>query len=147
MVDRDWLAEGLRFECQGCGACCVSHGEFAYVYLAHADVVAIARHLGLPALELLERYCAQDPDGSTILRSLGPACVFLGAGGGCRVYPVRPKQCSTWPFWTENLNPSAWNGPVRQCCPGVGQGPRHNAAEVERVAQARDAWYAGDDEG
>jgi Fe-S-cluster containining protein len=51
-----------------------------------------------------------------------PACAFLDENNRCKIYPVRPKQCATWPFWTENLERAAWEGPVKDCCPGIGKG-------------------------
>ena len=70
-----------------------------------------------------------------------PACPFLGADNRCHIYPVRPKQCATWPFWEENLERASWDGPVRECCPGIGSGPLHSAEEVERLAAETEAWY------
>ena len=69
-----------------------------------------------------------------------PACPFLAPEGGCQVYAARPKQCRTWPFWEENLDRARWEGPVRDCCPGIGTGPLHPAAEVERIARENEEW-------
>ena len=34
----------------------------------------------------------------------------------CAVYPVRPLQCRTWPFWPENLSSEqAWNHSAKRC--------------------------------
>ena len=66
---------------------------------------------------------------------------MLDGDGRCRVYPVRPLQCATWPFWTENLKPETWNGPVRETCPGIGQGRLYSRAEIERLAAERDRWF------
>jgi Fe-S-cluster containining protein len=33
-------------------------------------------------------------------------CIFLREADGqrkCAIYPVRPSQCRTWPFWPSNL--------------------------------------------
>jgi Fe-S-cluster containining protein len=55
----------------------------------------------------------------------------------CRVYPVRPRQCRTWPFWAENLRRHVWYGEVRKRCPGVGKGRRYGAEEIESIIQGR----------
>ena len=38
MVEIIWFDDGLRFNCKGCGACCKTHGEYAYVFLSDWDV-------------------------------------------------------------------------------------------------------------
>lgn len=132
--------QGIAFECTACGRCCKTHGEYSYVYLAEADIDAISAYLGLHRHEFLERSCGTE-DGYVFLRSTDSDCLFL-EGQRCRIYPVRPKQCSTWPFWLENLvSEETWNGPVRSCCPGIGQGKIHSAQEIEAIARSRDDWY------
>ena len=133
MSPKPWYHKGLRFECTGCGNCCRNHGDYSYVYLAEADVRAIAAHLGLEREAFLERYC-QEEDGWISLRMDRPACPFLTEANRCAIYPVRPKQCVAWPFWKENLERATWEGPVKECCPGIGSGPLHTAQEIERIA-------------
>lgn len=131
---------GIAFECTGCGTCCCTHGDYSYVYLAEADLDAIAAYLGIARFELLERYCASE-DGWVFLRSTDCDCLFL-EDGRCRIYPVRPKQCATWPFWFENISSeTTWSGPVSACCPGIGRGRRYTAQEIEAIAREREAWY------
>jgi uncharacterized protein len=138
MDDKRWYAKGLRFECTQCGNCCRSHGAYAYVYLSEADIQAIALHLGLERAEFLTRHCELDR-GWVTLRTTDPACTFLRPDNTCGIYPVRPKQCATWPFWTENLERATWEGPVSECCPGIGTGPVHAADEIDRLARETDA--------
>lgn len=140
---KPWYHNGLRFECQRCGNCCTSNGEYAYVYLAPADQEALAAHLGLTVREFLARHCAEE-EGHVLLRMDQPECPFLTPERRCAVYPARPKQCRTWPFWQENLVRERWEGPVKAICPGIGSGPLHSAAEVERQARETEEWYGGD---
>ena len=140
MSHKKWYSNGLRFECQGSGNCCRNHGDYAYVYLLPAEVTAMAEHLGVSPDDFRARWCTED-DGWTCLRMDQPACPFLDSGNRCKVYPVRPKQCATWPFWTENLEEQAWEDVVKRCCPGVGRGPLHSRAEIERIARENDAHY------
>ncbi|MCU0662258.1 MAG: YkgJ family cysteine cluster protein [Myxococcota bacterium] len=131
---------GIAFECIACGRCCETHGDYSYVYLADADIDAISAYLGVLRHELLERTCLSE-DGWVFLKSTSSDCLFL-RDGRCLIYPVRPKQCATWPFWFENLrSEETWNGPVRACCKGIGEGRLHSALEVESIARARDEWY------
>lgn len=140
MSSKSWYAKGLRFSCTQCGNCCRNHGDYTYVYLAERDVEAIANHLGLPRRQFLERYCREE-DGWVSLRMDAPACPFLLEDNRCGIYPVRPKQCATWPFWEENLERSVWEGAVQECCPGIGRGPLVPADEVERSARETEEWY------
>lgn len=147
LTHKPWYYKGLRFQCQRSGNCCRTHGEYAYVYLAPRDVVAIAEFLGLERREFLERHTTED-EGYTILRIDSPACPFLVDGHSCGIYPVRPKQCATWPFWEENLKDRArWEGPISECCAGIGRGPLFTPAEMERQARETEAWYEGPEGG
>ena len=140
MPPKPFYESGLRFECTGCGNCCRIHGEYAYVYLLEKDVRAMARHLGIPAQEFFDRYCQLEDDW-IIVRMDDPACPFLTEDNRCSVYPVRPKQCATWPFWEENLVEATWNGSVKECCPGIGKGPLYPKEEVERIARETEDYY------
>lgn len=140
MSPKPWYENGLRFSCTRCGNCCRNHGDYAYVYLAPADVSAIARHLGMPEPEFLSSYC-QTEGGWVSLRMDRPACPFLEPGNTCAIYPVRPKQCATWPFWKENLRRATWEGEVKADCPGIDHGQLHSRAEIERIARENEEWY------
>jgi len=143
MSHKPWYAKGLRFECTQCGDCCRNHGEYTYVYLTRGEVRSIADHLGLTQAAFREAYCLEE-DGWTTLRMDEPACPFLDGENRCRIYPVRPKQCATWPFWEENLERETWEGAVSDCCPGIGKGPSVPAEEVERIARETEDWYEAD---
>jgi Fe-S-cluster containining protein len=136
-----WYADGLRFECTQCGNCCRNHGDYSYVYLTEVELREIPPHLGLTRKEFLERYCTKEPHSWWTLRMDQPACPFLSAEGRCEIYPVRPEQCRTWPFWKENLEEGVWKGPVKDCCPGLDQGPLHPASVVERMARETEDWF------
>ncbi len=138
-----WYGRGLRFECTGCGNCCRNRGEYAFVYLTGRDVAAIAGFLKLSRREFLERHCTK-ADGAVSLRMDAPACEFLGADNRCAIYPVRPKQCATWPFWRENLEKAVWEDEVAKDCPGIGRGKLHSRAEIEAIAREDAEWYGVD---
>lgn len=143
MSSKAWYHKGLRFNCTACGECCRNHGDYTYVYLTERELEAIPAFLGISREEFLRRHCTKEPGQWPTLRMDQPACPFLGADNLCRIYPVRPKQCATWPFWEENLVEQTWKGPVAECCPGIGQGPLVPAEEVERIARETEEWFEG----
>ena len=139
---------GIQFECRECGDCCKTHGDeddYAYVYLSRTDISRIAAHLNLTEVNLLNTYCTTDERGAVHLAKLHGDCSFLKDGNRCIVYPCRPMQCKTWPFWTENMEQAIWEGPVTACCPGIGQGRSYSKTEIRQICKERDAWYAADD--
>lgn len=142
MSSNPWYSNGLRFECTACGNCCRNHGQYSFVNLTEREVSAAAAFLALEREEFLARYCERQPGYHPALKMDAPACPFLQADNRCAIYPVRPMQCRTWPFWSENLVRETWEGPVKDCCPGLDSGPLHSAAEVERIARETDEWYA-----
>jgi Fe-S-cluster containining protein len=130
-----WYENGLRFECkEDCGACCTNHGNYAYVYLVGDDVDRLVSQLELDEGDFLARYTDLD-GGHLVLRMDSPDCPFLD-GTRCTVYPARPTQCSTFPFWHETLkNPQNWKK-LKRFCPGIDEGPRHGLAMIRaRLAE------------
>jgi Fe-S-cluster containining protein len=54
-------------------------------------------------------------------------------GGRCRVYPVKPVPCSTFPFWEGALaSPEAWQETGARC-EGVDQGDLYDDEEITRL--------------
>jgi Fe-S-cluster containining protein len=128
-----WWAGGVRFECQGSGRCCVSRGEYGYVYMTLADRQRAAKAVGLATGAFTRAYCAKT-EGSFHLRDgAGPECLFLEGGNRCGIYQGRPTQCRTWPFWPEVMSPKAWKADVEAYCPGVGKGRLWKKEDIERA--------------
>ena len=68
-------------------------------------------------------------------------CTFLKHEDGkrmCSIYPVRPLQCRTYPFWTSNLSSRReWND-VASGCPGMNSGKHYNYDEIETIRKKKD---------
>lgn len=121
----------MRWECQGSGKCCVSRGQYGYVYVTKADRRRFAKHFGISTTEFTKKYCEKD-EGLFHLKedpSKGE-CQFL-VDNQCSVYEARPTQCRTWPFWPELMNAKSWNSEVKNFCPGVGKGRVWSASEIQ----------------
>ncbi len=131
MPAKAWWREGVRFECQGGGGCCVSHGECGSVYLTREDAGKLAKHLGISVAELAGRYCREGQSPLNLKDAEGSeACIFL-VDRRCSVYQARPTQCRTWPFWPEVMGPRKWREQVAGFCPGVGKGRLVPAEAIE----------------
>lgn len=132
-ADRPWYQDGLAFACTQCGNCC--SGTPGYVWVDDGEVAAIAEHLGRPVGEIRLLHC-RPAQGLVSLREYPNGdCVFLDPQTrGCTIYPVRPRQCRTWPFWRSNIEtPASWQ---RTCevCPGAGHGPLITVDQIEVLA-------------
>lgn len=124
-----WYADGLRFACRACGRCCGRAP--GYVWLNAQEIEEIAEHLGLEPKEFRRRYVRRLWRGLSLKEKPNYDCVMLDGNGRCAIYPVRPTQCRTWPFWPSNLaSREAWQGAARRC-PGIGEGPLFRFEQVE----------------
>lgn len=103
----------------------------------------MVRFLAISAAWFTRRYLWRVDDGSHSVRlNADGRCSFLDKAGKCRVYPVRPVQCRTYPFWPELVaSKIAW-GKEARACEGIGRGPvvpraRIDAALDQEAAMGR----------
>jgi Fe-S-cluster containining protein len=95
--------DGIRFACRRCGACCTGAPGVVRVDEPWENGHSIK----------------ENPDGS---------CLFFR--DGCRIYPVRPRQCRTFPFWFANLRSQARWESIRSECPGIGTGRLYTKTDI-----------------
>ena len=116
----------IRFACQGCGSCCT--GEPGTVYVLPGEVHRIADYLGLGPARLKKEALYPFRGGYSIKENSRGDCLFYHQG--CRIYPVRPRQCSCFPFWRKNLRSAyAWKQ-ASKACPGIGSGQVYSRQEI-----------------
>ena len=79
--------------------------EFIQSYASHTIHATDSRDEQLPYILL-----------DNVESEKGPSCVFLDPETNfCQIYPVRPIQCSTYPFWSSLLeNEYNWNDEARR---------------------------------
>lgn len=134
-----WYRDGLPFACTQCGHCCTTEG---YVWVDRREALEIADHLGLTLAELGRRYLRKVGRRNALTDRSDGACVFWDEG--CTIYPARPGQCRTFPFWKENIaSEAAWLETARDC-EGIGEGRRYDPAEIEALAEGRGETAAGE---
>jgi Fe-S-cluster containining protein len=135
-----WYAAGLSFACLRCGRCCAGPEE-GYVWVTPQEIAAIAGHLGIPEPQVQQTCVRRVGGGFSLRERVGNRdCIFLGADGGpgCAIYPVRPTQCRTWPFWPVNLRtPDAWTR-AGERCPGINHGRQVDFDEIQAKRDATD---------
>lgn len=123
-----WFEDGLRFRCTRCGNCCT--GEPGFVWVNAEEVTAIAEYRQESEEEIREVYSRATPRGRTLREKANGDCVFFDRKKGCTIYPVRPRQCRTWPFWESNVaTPEDWKETC-SVCPGAGQGDLISSEEI-----------------
>ena len=129
-----WYADGLRFECTGCHACCRG-GHEGVVYATAAEVSRIAEHLGRSEREF-RRAQVGKLEGHDVIRLNRDGDCSLWRDG-CTVYAVRPRQCRTYPFWPEHLKTrAAWEREAA-ACEGMNRGVRHSLVQIRGVLRSR----------
>ena len=89
--------------CEECGGNCCT-GESGYIYINNLEIENMAKFLELSISEFKEKYLFKNGYKYS-LKELHVEnsydCVFFDREkNGCSVYPVRPTQCRTFPFWS-----------------------------------------------
>ena len=100
------------FECQGCGACCrIPDG---IVRVSEDEISRIAAFLGMTDGEFVatETDIAPDRKGLILKSRADDSCVWLAEDNRCRIHPVKPDKCRSFPYdWT--------NADSGEVCPGL----------------------------
>jgi Fe-S-cluster containining protein len=127
-MSEPWYQDGLKFTCTRCGHCC--SGEPGFVWVTDEELAAIAEHRGETLDEVRSLYTRWTTRGRTLREKVNGDCIFYDRSAGCTVYPVRPPQCRTWPFWESNLaTPEQWER-TQADCPGSGRGELFSVEEI-----------------
>ncbi|MCH9648760.1 MAG: YkgJ family cysteine cluster protein [Deltaproteobacteria bacterium] len=130
-MTQTWYQNGLRFQCTRCGNCCT--GAPGTVRVTDREIEALARRLDLEDHQFRRLYTRPLMDGANSLKEKKQGdCVFWESEKGCTVYPDRPRQCRTWPFWTAVVeSQESWQEEAMDC-PGMNQGPKFTAEQIHR---------------
>ncbi|MCC7137688.1 MAG: YkgJ family cysteine cluster protein [Planctomycetes bacterium] len=127
--DKPWYdAMGLRFRCTACGKCCT--GEPGYVWVTPDDVARIAAHKGLDVATFSRRFVRRVGDRLSLTERRNGDCAML-EDGKCSVYPAKPSQCSTFPFWDGVLESKETWAETAAKCPGMDTGDVYRTDEID----------------
>lgn len=108
----------LPHACRACGhRCC--RGASGNIWVDPQQVSRICRFLGINIIDGLAAYFIKRQNRFSIRESHlenDHACIFLDLHAGCTIYPVRPPQCRSFPFWPHFKTDMSR---LRRECPGV----------------------------
>jgi len=106
--------------CESCeGACC--RGESGYIWCKYPEIEKMAEYLDMSLENFAKIYLKKVGHRySLVEKRLAEddyACIFFDTDKKrCSIYPVRPLQCRTFPFWQQFKNSE---DEVRRECPGI----------------------------
>jgi Fe-S-cluster containining protein len=125
----NWYQNGLKFECTKCGHCCT--GGPGFVWVRVEEMHRIAEFLGMRFRDFVQKYVRKVGERYSLIEKPNNDCIFFDSG--CTIYPARPIQCRTFPFWKENVkNPGAWNFTAKSC-EGINQGRLFSEEEIDAL--------------
>ena len=110
-------------------------GHRAIVWVDAEEIARLAAYRGESVDQFSRRYVRRVGDRYSLIEKPGGDCIFWDEQAGCTVYPARPVQCRTWPFWAENIeSPADWEH-VRSVCPGSGRGQWFSLEQIQASAR------------
>ena len=86
------------FQCRCCGACCrIKDG---IVRVSSEEIARIAAFLGQGEADFIAHEAELAPDRKGLMLKSRPdgACVYLTDDNLCRINPVKPDKCRSFPF-------------------------------------------------
>jgi len=113
--------EGFNYKfnpdaCKECeGNCCI--GESGYIWVSPKEIKDIANYLKIDENIFINTFLIKIGYKFSLKERPykdGYACIFFD--NGCKIYPVRPNQCKTFPFWEYYKNKPE---ELKKECPGV----------------------------
>ena len=130
---KNFFSAGLQFSCIGCHACC--RHEEGYVFFSADEMAKMCHYLRIPPAIFRKNYTREVSINGIPRLSLKETaehdCIFWS--NGCTIYPARPLQCSSYPFWPQIVNSTeTWNKEAMYC-PGMNQGECHSAEKISKI--------------
>ncbi len=107
--------------CAGCGGHCCT-GESGYIWVKYHEIEGIATFLDQSVEDFATIYLKKVKHRYSLIEREREeegdfACIFFDdALNRCSIYPVRPLQCRTFPFWEQFKNNTK---EVQKECPGI----------------------------
>jgi Fe-S-cluster containining protein len=127
--------ENTRFQClENCINCC--NMSCGYVLLTSAECKAAAIFLETDTANFITWFTRTIDDHICLKDGIDELCIFL-VDNLCMIYPVRPAQCRTYPFWPENIRTAADWEYTKTICPGIGLGRKIDSQTILKVLKGK----------
>jgi len=132
MAQEKFWHQGLRFTCQRCDYCCTFPG--GTVTASETEFQQIAEFLQITFQQFLERYTVVVDRFVSIKSTEKGPCIFYDQG--CSIYPVRPIQCRTFPFWRDILKSKVRWDQTAETCQGINSGKLWDKESIKKFMKA-----------
>lgn len=86
-----------KINCLDCANCCKNHSPT----FKTPDIKRISKHLRMKESAFIDEYLKLDEDNDMVLKQT--PCTFLNTDNTCRIYDVRPSDCSRYPYTDEDV--------------------------------------------
>jgi Fe-S-cluster containining protein len=133
-----FYADGLKFSCKRCSSCC--RYDQGFVFLTEKDLKKLSFALKTDENSVINSYCrwVTDRKGDEVLslkEKSNKDCILWDEG--CIVYPERPVQCASFPFWDYIIASKQGWEIAAGSCPGMNSGELHTRSEIEKISASR----------
>lgn len=132
------VKNGFKFSCQICGNCCKGKKE-GYIFIHKPDLEKLFEYFKCATeaskhefakehLEIISQKFAYKDNNTDVKKSYyydtlvfklfgeNEECCFLGENNVCKIYSVRPFQCSSYPIWRIILTiKKNWDKNLKKC--------------------------------
>jgi Fe-S-cluster containining protein len=130
-----FYADGLKFSCKRCSSCC--RYDSGFVFLSEKDLKKLSSALKTDEKSVINIFCrwVTDKNGDEVLslkEKSNKDCILWDSG--CTVYPERPLQCVTFPFWKSVIASLQCWEIAADTCPGMNSGELHTMTEIEKAS-------------
>ncbi|MEA3506783.1 MAG: YkgJ family cysteine cluster protein [Elusimicrobiota bacterium] len=105
----------IEFNCCGCGNCCREEGHIA---VTSSEINAVSAYFSMSKKSFLKKHVEKINGRYYFNEEFDEPCKFL-KDGKCLIYPVRPAQCRTFPYWGSFLRNTGRINDLLRFCEGM----------------------------
>jgi uncharacterized protein len=109
------MNNNFDFKCVHCGHCCRNEG---IVHFTDNEITDIADFIGITPREFKERFLSFSSIGYAHHVMQGEQCIFL-KNNLCAINSVKPRQCSSFPYWKEYIGKDGNLKDFNRHCSGI----------------------------
>jgi Fe-S-cluster containining protein len=99
-----------------CGTCCYGEGGIS-VNRDERDKISDFLHMSQETF--LSELCEEKAGRFSVKTGADGFCILYDKEGGCRIHPVKPGICSSWPFYPAIIKDKDNWELAKDACPGI----------------------------